>query len=256
MKQALVIAHRGASAERPENTLAAFELAVEQRADMIETDLHRTCDGAIVIIHDEDLAGLGGRGEVADATLAEVRALDAGGGEPVPTLEEILDRFGPRIPFNLEIKRGTRGEYPGLEAAALASVEQRGLLDRTLFSSFYDPVLRRLRELSASARIGFLVSRRFPDRAVERARAVGAEALHPELPLVTRSLVDEAHHAGLAVYVFSVDARADMQRLLDLGVDGLFTNHPDRMRGLLESASPRGRIRISGEGGAEVPENS
>jgi glycerophosphoryl diester phosphodiesterase len=236
----LVIAHRGASAHRPENTLAAFELAVEQRADMIETDLHRTGDGAIVITHDEDLAGLGGRGEIADATLAELRRLDAGGGEPVPTLPEVLDRFGPRIAFNLELKRGARGEYPGLEAAALAEVERRGLLEGTLFSSFYDPVLGRLRELSARARIGFLVSRRFPDRAVERARAVGAEALHPERPLVTRALVDEAHAAGLAVYVFTVDEADDMRRLLDLGVDGLFTNHPDRMRGILEGVSPRG----------------
>jgi glycerophosphoryl diester phosphodiesterase len=207
---------------------------------MIETDLHRTRDGAIVITHDEDLAGLGGRGEIADATLAELRGLDAGGGEPVPTLEEVLDRFGPRIPFNLEIKRGTRGEYPELEAAALAEVERRGLVGRTLFSSFYDPVLRRLRDLSARARIGFLVSRRFPDRAVERARAVGAEALHPELPLVTPELVREAHGAGLAVHVFTVDAPEDMRRLLDLGVDGLFTNHPDRLRGLLDGSSPGG----------------
>jgi glycerophosphoryl diester phosphodiesterase len=193
-----------------------------------------------VITHDEDLAGLGGRGEIADATLAELRGLDAGGGEPVPTLEEVLDRFGPRIPFNLEIKRGTRGEYPELEAAALAEVERRGLVGRTLFSSFYDPVLRRLRDLSARARIGFLVSRRFPDRAVERARAVGAEALHPELPLVTPELVREAHGAGLAVHVFTVDAPEDMRRLLDLGVDGLFTNHPDRLRGLLDGSSPGG----------------
>lgn len=231
--RAMVIAHRGASAHRPENTLAAFQLAVEQHADMIETDLHRTRDGAIVITHDEDLAGLGGRGEIAEATLAEVRALDAGGGEPVPTLAEILDRFGPRIPFNLELKRGGRGEYAGLEAAALAEVEGRGLLEGTLFSSFYDPLLRRLRELSERARIGFLVSRRFPDRAVERARGVGAEVLHPELPLATRELVEEAHDAGLGVYVFTVDREEDMRRLLDLGVDGLFTNHPDRMRRLL-----------------------
>ena len=158
----------------------------------------------------------------------------------MPTLEEILDRFGPRIPFNLELKRGTRGDYAELEAAALAEVERRGLLARTLFSSFYDPVLRRLRDLSARARIGFLVSRRFPDRAVERARAVGAEALHPELPLVTSDLVREAHDAGLTVYVFTVDAPDDMRRLLDLGVDGLFTNHPDRLREILDSFSPGG----------------
>jgi glycerophosphoryl diester phosphodiesterase len=231
-RRPLVIAHRGASGERPENTLPAYELAVEQGADMIEVDLHRTRDGAIVVTHDEELAGIGGRGEIADATLAEVRALDAGGGERVPTLDEILDRFGPRIPFNLEIKRGTAAEYSGLEGATLEALERRGLLARTLFSSFYDPVLRRLRELSASARIGLLVSRRFPNGALERARALGAEALHPERELVTPRLVEEAHAAGLAVHVFTVDDPADMSRLLAMGVDGLFTNFPERLRRL------------------------
>ena len=103
----LVIAHRGASGQLAENTLPAYELAIEQRADMIEIDLHRTRDGATVIAHDEELSGLGGKGEIAAATLAEVRALDAGGGERVPTLDEVLDRFGERIPFNLELKRGS-----------------------------------------------------------------------------------------------------------------------------------------------------
>jgi glycerophosphoryl diester phosphodiesterase len=229
----LVIAHRGASGERPENTPSAFTLAVEQGADMIETDLHRTRDGAIVVTHDEELSGLGGRGEIADATLAEVRALDAGGGERVPTLAEVLDRFADRVAFNLELKRGTRGYYEGLEAEALAAVRARGLLGRTLFSSFYDPVLERLRALEQRARIGLLISRRAPQRGVERARALGAEALHPEAVLVDRALVEAAHGAGLAVYVFTVDDPDDMRRLLALGVDGLFTNHPLLMRDLI-----------------------
>jgi glycerophosphoryl diester phosphodiesterase len=228
-----VIAHRGASGHRPENTLSAFELAVEMGADMIETDLHRTRDAAVVVTHDEELAGLGGRGEIADATLAEVRALDAGAGERVPTLEELLDRLGDRIAWNLELKRGTRGEYPGLEAAALDEVRGRGLIGRTLFSSFYDPVLARLRALEPAARIGLLISRRYPVQMVERARALGAEALHPEGSLVTPALVEEAHAAGLAVHVFTVDDPEEMGRLLDWGVDGLFTNYPDRMRTLL-----------------------
>ena len=145
----LVIAHRGASGTLPENTLPAYELAALQRADMIEIDLHRTRDGETVVTHDEDLAGLGGRGEIAEATLAEIRALDAGNGERVPILDEVLDVFGARIPFNLELKRGRRAIYAGLERAALAAVESRGLLDRTLFSSFADPVLARLRALLA-----------------------------------------------------------------------------------------------------------
>lgn len=239
MSRPLVIAHRGASAYRPENTLPAFELAVEQRADMIETDLHRTRDGAVVITHDEELAGIGGRGEIADATLAEIRALDAGGGARVPTLDEMLDGFGPRIPFNLELKKGTRAEYEGLEEIAIEAVRARGIAERTLFSSFYDPVLARLRERAPEARIGLLISRKYPIRILERAAALGAEAIHPELPLVDAALVEAAHGAGLAVYVFTVDDPADMRRLLDLGVDGLFTNHPDRMRALVDA--PGGR---------------
>ncbi len=230
----LVIAHRGASAYRPENTLAAYELACAQGADMIEIDLHRTRDGAVVVTHDEGLAALGGRGEIADATLAEVRTLDAGGGQRVPTLDEVLDRFGERIAFNLELKRGSRGDYPGLEGLALEALERRGLLEQTLFSSFHDSVLARLRTLSPAARIGLLLSRRFPDHALERARALGAEALHPERSLASPQFVAEARRAGLALNVYTVDAEEELRRLLQLGVDGIFTNVPDRLRALVD----------------------
>lgn len=226
----LVIAHRGASARLPENTLPAYELAIEMDCDCIEIDLHRTRDGHVVICHDEKLAGLGGEGEIADASLAELRRLDAGGGEPVPTLDEVLDRFGRRIPFNLELKRGTRGAYAGLEAQALGAVTSRGLMGETLFSSFYDPVLQELRDLSPEARLALLISRRFPDGWPERARALGAEALNPQDALVDEELVERAHGQGLAVYVFTVDEPGRMETLLGWGVDGLFTNHPDRMR--------------------------
>jgi glycerophosphoryl diester phosphodiesterase len=229
----LVIAHRGASGDRPENTRSAYALAVTQGADMIEIDLHRTRDGAIVVAHDSDLAGLGGRGEIADATLAEVRALDAGGGERVPTLDEALDEFGPQVPFNLELKRGVAGEYPGLERTVLEAVERRGLLARTLFSSFEDTVLERLRRCTAAARIGVLVSRRASGGWQERVRAVGAEAVHFAASLVDADVVATAHAADLGVLAFTVDAEKQMRRLLELGVDGLFTNHPDRLRALV-----------------------
>jgi len=243
-----VIAHRGASAYRPENTLPAYTLAVEQGADMIEIDLHRTRDGAVVVTHDEELFGLGGRGEIAGASFEEVRALDAGEGERVPSLDEVLDGFGPRIALNLELKRATRGYYEDLEALAVEAVEHRGLLGTTLFSSFFDPVLERLRAQARSARLALLLSARFPVRGVERALALGAEALNPEAPLVSAALVEEAHAAGLAVYPFTVDDPAEMARLLDLGVDGLFTNVPDRLAALRRARSdgaPAGTRRAS-----------
>jgi glycerophosphoryl diester phosphodiesterase len=234
-----VIAHRGASAERPENTMAAYRLAIAQRADMIEIDLHRTRDGAIAIAHDAALAHLGGRGEIADASWAEISALDAGGGERVPLLHEVLDELGAKIPFNLELKVGTRGAYAGLEAATLAAVERRGLLAQTLFSAFYDAVLANLRAESTAARIALLISRRSDADWEKRARALRAEALNPELALVTPELVRAAHGEGLAVYVFTVDPEDQMRRMCDYGVDGLFTNHPARLRRLLENASLR-----------------
>ena len=229
-----VIAHRGASGERPENTMSAYRLAIAQRADMIEIDLHRTRDGAIPITHDASLEHLGGQGEIAEATLAEVRALDAGDGEHVPQLHEVLDAFGEQIPFNLELKIGGRGAYAGLEAMAIAEVARRGLLAQTIFSSFYDGVLATLRAESAAVRIALLISRRSDANWSQRARVLRAEALNPELAQATPELVRAAHGEGLAVYVFTVDPLAQMQRMLDLGVDGLFTNHPARLRRLLD----------------------
>ena len=231
----LVIAHRGASGYRRENTLAAYALAVEQCADMIEIDLHRTRDAETVVIHDDRPEGLPAP-EIGRATLAEVRALDLGGGARVPTFDEVLDAFGQRIDFNAELKRGFSGPYPGLESEAARAVARRGLLGRTLFSSFEDATLSALARSEPTARRALLLEPRSAERPLERARAVGAEAINPWLGLATRELVDAAHAEGLAVYVFTVNREEEMRRLLDLQVDGMFTDYPDRLRALL----PRG----------------
>jgi len=230
----LVIAHRGASGERPENTLAAYALAVEQRADMIEMDLHRTRDGGIVIAHDECLPGLPGGREIGECSFADVRAL-AADDRRVPSLDEVLDAFGARIPFNLEIKVGGSGAYPGLEAETLAALTARGLGPSILFSSFDDGVLRRLREAAPHARIGVLVSPRAAERWLERCAAVGAEAVHFWKGLASAPAVEAAHRVGLAVYVYTVDEPAEMRSLLERGCDGLFTNFPARMRALVDA---------------------
>lgn len=249
--RALVFAHRGASAERPENTRAAFALAVAHGADAIETDLHQSRDGAVVLLHDAGLERLGGRGVVGEATFAELRALDAGDGEPVPELGEVLDAFGGEVAFNLELKRGPRDFYPGLEARTLRAVEARGLLAETLFSCFYDSELERIRERAATARIGLLVSPRFPYRVFERARTLGAEAIHPELSLVDRALVEEAHAAGLAVHPYTADEEGELRRLLALGVDGVFTNRPARLRRLVDALEPSRESGAPTHAGAE-----
>ena len=221
----LVIAHRGASRDAPENTPAAFQLAVEQRADMIETDLHLCRDGCVPLYHDNELEGR----PLRDWTLAELRLRLP----ELSTLEETLDRFGEAIPFNLELKTRPGQDYPGLEERVLAEVRKRGLLERTLFSCFFDPALARLRELEPAARIGLLVSRRSNVKITERAASLGAEAVHPELAITTPRLLEELRAAGLAANVFTVDDPSDQRRLVDQGVAGIFTNLPGKLRELL-----------------------
>lgn len=222
----LDIAHRGASLEAPENTLDAFALAVKQGADMIETDLHLTADGEVVLVHDPEV----GDSEVGQLRLEEIRAaLPA-----VVTLPEALDAVGEAIPFNLEIKRGNSEDYAGLERIVLDEVKRRGLLEKTLFSSFYDSILDRLRRLEPSARIGLLISRRAPISIEERADRIEAEAIHLERPVVTQTLVERLQAEGYRVHVFTVDDPDDQRRLIEWGVDGIFTNAPGALRTLLD----------------------
>lgn len=224
----LCIAHRGSSIAAPENTLAAFRLAVRERADMIETDLHLTRDGAVPLYHDSALDGR----PIGEWNLSELRARLPG----APTLEEALDAVGAQIPFNLELKAwpDDRTLYVGLEKHVLDALARRGWLARTLFSSFYDAALERLRAAEARARIGLLLARRSAADMFGRAARLRAEALHPARPLVTRELVEQAHREGLRVNVFTVDDPDDQRRLLDWGVDGVFTNVPAQLRAILD----------------------
>jgi glycerophosphoryl diester phosphodiesterase len=217
----LVIAHRGASADAPENTVAAFELAIEQNADMIETDLHLASCGRIPLYHDDEI----GRVRVGALSLEQIRAkLPA-----CPELEDVLDRFGARIPFNLELK----GVYPGLVQRVLDAVRARGLLARTLFSSFEPPALRELRALEPGARIGVLADRRGVEQAEKLAVELRAEAVHPPRQRVSRELIERLHGAGFAVNTYTVDDLGEQRRLVDWGIDGIFTNKPAQLRALL-----------------------
>jgi hypothetical protein len=132
--------------------------------------------------------------------------------------------------------------YPGLEKQVLAELERRGWLARTLFSSFYDEALARLRAAEPRARIGLLLARRSAANMFERSQRLGAEALHPARSLVTPELVDESHRLGLRVHVFTVDDTDDQRRLLDWGVDGVFTNGA-HARDLTAALDRRGRDR-------------
>jgi len=223
-----VIAHRGASADAPENTLQAFELAIEQGADMIETDLHLAADGSIPIWHDAHIQ----QQPIERLSLAEIRAL----APLVPTLQETLESCGARIPFNLELKAAASGLYAGLEERVLRIVREMSRLDRVLFSSFEIPVLRRLRELEPKARIGVLRSSRFmrPSAIEEHARRLSAEAVNPAVRRLERAHVERLQTLGFRVNVYTVDEPAEQRRLIDWNVDGIFTNRPAQLRSIVD----------------------
>ena len=227
----LVIAHRGASGTRPENTLTSFRRAVELGAPMIELDAQLTADGAVVVLHDDTLERTtDGLGPLAARTLAEVRRLDAGrwfdpafAGEPVPTLAEVLAAIPIRI--NVELK-GIRAD--DLEARALAVVEEAGALDRVVFSSFQPDRLIGLRALTQRAALAVLWAEPKVGDALRLAERVGARALHVRNDRRAVAAIAAGVGAGLAVRVWTVNSPADLASLVDAGASGIFTDFPER----------------------------
>lgn len=230
----LVIAHRGASAIAPENTLPAFRLAVQAGAPMVEFDLHQTKDHELVVVHDASLQRTTGvRAAVETQTRRAITALDAGAwfssacrDTRVPTLHEVLRLLDGRAAANIELKAGTRRLYPGLESRLLVLLRRLGWTRRILISSFHVRYLERLRRLDRTIAIGVLVHPWSLPRALARARRLAAFSIHPPARAVTKDLVERIHAAGYAILPYTVDRAADKARLLRVGVDGFFTNRP------------------------------
>jgi glycerophosphoryl diester phosphodiesterase len=226
-----VIAHRGASGTRPENTLAAFRRARELGAHMIELDVQLTRDGEVVVLHDGTVdRTTDGRGSVAALTMPEVRRLDAGSwfarefaGEPVPTLAETLAAVA--LPFNVELKAGGG---PELEARALAVVRAAGALDRVVFSSFDPDSLVRLRALTADAELAVLWTSRVVQPAIELAKRVAARGLHLRKTAVSPGSLAAAREIGLSIRVWTVNEPKEFAPLAALGATAVFTDYPER----------------------------
>ncbi len=230
-------AHRGASAYAPENTLPAFRLALDQGAQGIELDVQRTADGVLVVIHDETIDRTSnGFGKVVNLTLEDLRRIDFSNGfighrnVRIPTLHEVLDLIadtGAR--FNVELKNAVE-PYPGMELEAAAMVAEAGLSDRVVFSSFNHPSLANLRDVVAPSHIGVLYSDGLYN-PWQYAHWVGAGALHPDWTALWQpDYVWLAHEAGIKVNTWTVDEEKDVAHALEIGVDALMTNFPDRAR--------------------------
>lgn len=243
MRSPWVIAHRGASGLAPENTLAAFQRAVELGATFIETDLHVTRDGRFVAIHDETLdRTTNGKGEVEDFTLDELRQFDAGfwfdrdfAGERIPTLPQILDFSSAHdVVFYLELKYSA---ITGMDHALAAALQKADHAARSVVISFDSGTLAPLRRIDPSIMVGLLVEDRQID-CVAAAQGLGARQLCVKSSLVTPALVEQAHRADLKVVTWTVNSATAMRSMISAGVDGIMTDFPDRLRAVIEDLSP------------------
>ena len=228
----LVIAHRGASAYQPENTLAAFALAIEQGAQMIELDLHLSRDNQVVVIHDETLdhtTNLTGR--VDQMTLAEIKQADAGNGERVPTLDETLDLTIGKLRLYLEIKDAKAA------AETLRIIRARRCQDDVMLASFDIELIRRLGEEVRDIELGVILGNEtlnpivrwreaFPWIALRR---INYQVLCMQVELCYGYLARQTKASGKRLYVWTADEDAQFAKMIERDVDGIVTNKPDRL---------------------------
>jgi len=222
----LIIGHRGAMKYEPENTLRSIAKAVELGADMVEMDVYKLASGELAVIHDQKVnRTTDGQGYVWDQTFEGLRALDAGEGERVPTLEEALDTVNGRVPTVIELKG------PDTAAAVAAVIaeyrRERGwAADRFLVSSFNHPELKAFKDAAPDVDTMALIWG-IPLEYAGFAEELGAAAVGVRLAFVNREFVDDAHRRGIKVYVHTVNAADDFARMEEMDVDGVITNAPD-----------------------------
>ncbi|MFZ0132185.1 MAG: glycerophosphodiester phosphodiesterase family protein [Desulfobacterales bacterium] len=241
----VIIAHRGYRQRFPENTLAAFAAAFGSGAPMVELDVTLTRDRLAVVLHDDTLERTtNGRGQVRDFTLEELKRLDAGSwfdprfaGERLPSLEEALDLCAARGMVNIEIKAGAfEADRPAdaIEEQVLRAVAQRDMNARVLVSSFDARFLARIAESPVAPAIGLLTDARSAVGPLSLCQRLRAFSWHPEYRGVTAEKVREMHAAGIKVLAYTVNRQADFLRLLQMGVDGVFSDDPPLLQACID----------------------
>ncbi len=236
-----VWAHRGASAYAPENTLPAFQKAIELGADGVELDVHLSRDGEVMVCHDDTVERCTGqKGKVRKMTCAELKALDcsyifpAFQGVRMPTLREVYELIAPTsLTVNVELKPATPLDI-GLERKCIALAEEFGMTERVIYSSFHFARLRRLRLLDPDLPTALLYEK-WKSLLIRPLNHRARSAMHPEfVDMFRREAVERIHRSGQKVNVWTVNEPEDVRRLAALGVDAIITNKPDLVRAVLE----------------------
>ncbi|MGG3443385.1 glycerophosphodiester phosphodiesterase [Bacillus nitratireducens] len=248
------IAHRGASTYAPEHTLEAYQLGQQLKGDYIEIDLQMTKDGHLVAMHDETLnRTTNGTGFVKDHTLDEIKQLNAGSffnkkypnlakkefeDAKVPTLEEIIETFGRNANYYIETK--SPDEYPGMEEKLLEIIKHYEISDKVIIQSFSEESLRKIHSLNDNIPLVQLLSYKkavqLTDSEIEKYKTY-CIGLGMNYKYIDAVYVKKIKKHGLEVHPFTVDNEKDMEKLLKWGVDGMFTNYPDRLHSVLDLKS-------------------
>ncbi|AMO86742.1 Glycerophosphoryl diester phosphodiesterase [Solibacillus isronensis B3W22] len=237
-KQVSNVAHRGATAYTPENTIAAFDLAVDMKADYIEIDVQRSKDGELVLIHDTTVdRTTDGTGKVGDLTLEQLRSLDAGSwkgeqfaGEPIPTFQEILDHYHGKIGILIELKAPEL--YPGIEEQVAAALIERNLHkpqnEKIIIQSFNFESIKKMDQLLPKVPIGVLTSNR-ADTTLEALQEFStyADWFNPSYGIVTEELVNQVHSLGMQIGSWTVRSQEAADFLFEMGVDAIISDYPD-----------------------------
>ena len=230
MRRPLVISHAACGGHAPENTLAGIRKALGFGVDAIEIDVQASADGVPVLMHDLTVdRSTNGSGEVAKLSLAELRALDAG-GEPVPTLAEVLALTAGKALLVIEIKQ------PGIEERIADVVGEKKALTDAMVWSFFPKALDGMRSAEPRLPAGLLVSSEslphWP-RMRELALRTGLQAVSVFFAGINQEIARDCQRSGLALYAWTVDGKREMSRLIELGIDGVCTNFPDKAIALL-----------------------
>ncbi len=221
MAKIMVIAHRGASAYKPENTLSSFRLAVELGADMVEFDVQQSKDGHLIVFHDERLERTtSGKGFVRDLTLKELKDLNACLEYKIPTLNEAIAFLAGKVGLVIEIK------ILGIEKKVVETIKRSGVADDVIITSFFHLTVKKIKSICSKIQTGVIVSSR-PVNPLNFVFDAEADAMFPKYRYVDEELVLKAHKYGVHIFPWTVDSMDDIEKLAKMGVDGVVTNRPD-----------------------------
>jgi glycerophosphoryl diester phosphodiesterase len=232
-----IVAHRGFKKKYPENTLAAFQAAMDAGVPMIELDVTLSRDRKLIVIHDATLERTtNGHGPVHDHTLAELKQLDAGSwfhsdfaDECLPELSEVLDLVDGRVITNIEIKSNAyEPHHPvdAIEKQVVDLVKQKNALDAVLISSFKAEVLMQVSEIAEKPSLALICSDPADVQTIKLCQDLKAFSWHPDHRILTESQVEKMHAAGLKVFPYTIDTMADYLKMTAMNVDGVITNDP------------------------------